>query len=387
MKKFNPIILFFLFQLTVFSGFSQKEIPNYIFAENAKPVIVLVSNIYFNKNVQTHWKGGKEYVKVSEYQNLNEAVWAEVVRVVANSFEDMGMKPSAVIGLDMAELITDRDLYNRTVKEKFSEIKPYYVIAVGFSDKKGLRNKFNRQKRLFPKDIKNASLSIGSFLETDPKVSYQIAIMFASFEKVLNKLQEDVNVKPPNYFLKNISEDKIAENEKKVIETIVNLDKLKTLETVSREYPKFPQGITNKKLLVVHLFQTNSHNESMNNRNLKAIEALRANLDKRYKGEYKLVFFNDYPKEISGGEYDYVLVPFHEAKVKTTISTSTDHYTRARQNETELINVFHYVVKDIETKEAYYGPNKKKLMNYASQNLNASLTVTLNSMAKYYGWK
>lgn len=370
------------------TGHAQKEVPNYVFAENVKSLVVINSNLDFENYVPTF----KTTVDLEEeVSNLDEALWEEIVRMVLETLEGVNIKPAGVIGIDQAQLAQNPKSIYEIFNKELLEIKPYYYIRISFVDENRIKRKYKSQKKLTATDIKEVMFTINTAnpRSTDKVFAYMIRGLNLSLDRVISKFEKDVQSKPSSYFLKKIDDERIKENEENTLKGLKVMKASSSLKTVGKEHNSFPSDITEKKILVTHDFMTNTGIKGLDNSSNKNIEELKKYLDKFYKGEYKLIFKRDYAKELGKGDYKYALTPFNQQVVKTTTTTTREGLSSFPKTERDsrLATEYFYVVKNIKTDEVYYGPDKDKLQKKAGEAMAWSIKATLKIMAQYYGWE
>lgn len=191
-----------VFALAASLSFGQynHEIPNYIFAQNAKPVVIWITNMDYHHEVATEWGSAGSRTEPDYYDSKSEALFAEITRVIMSNLEGLGFKPKALVAIHSDELHMNADAYNHAVEGELAGINPYYTIAINHHNEKNLKKLFKEKGRLFPEDLTQVDIKIDHWHDPKPHTIYVIDWHGHNYKEVVDKLKEDINKKQRSYF-------------------------------------------------------------------------------------------------------------------------------------------------------------------------------------------
>ncbi|MFI5217842.1 MAG: hypothetical protein ACHQNT_00020 [Bacteroidia bacterium] len=369
MKK---IILSVLIALICFGiSFGQKpskEIPNYLLAENSNFIVQITTPSSKMKTqpgvsvLDVFQINHMKKIVPEDYPNLDEGLFKALTVMMKNEFASMNMNPAAFVSL------SNKDVQNaefmKNLQDQYLDIKPGFVVNIALSD-------WDKEKKAFEKnkleldDVKPVTLMISKLGDTDVSNMFLLFKMSMSVAEMFKDLKKMIADKGPSYFIKymDIDEEIFSNSE-------FNNEMYEKLLTESAVVEKYPdeKGLKEAEVLVL----TYSKKDDM------YYKQTLKNLQKYYPYKYKVIEQKDLPEHLNK-DYKYLLFAKGEMAQKVKFEDG--------KRETRPIYLMHYVLKDLQTKEIFYGPDKNKLIKNASSSPSYALKHTLKYMQDFYGWQ
>ena len=373
----NRLIAFFYVGL-IFSSFSfcqfSEEVPNYIKAKNSNFIVSIITMEDLSVSTEQSYiskipHSSMERIRPEDYSSLDEGLFNAISFFINQEFEKLNMAPSGFINMNMRAM-ADPNFMKETAEQYFG-IKPGFMVMIFCSDWSKAKKAFKKNK-LSPKEIKPISFSIIKMGEENPQQPFAINKMNMSLSTTFEVLKKKISKKPKTYFIENMEID-----EDNFLEKIINSPLYDKMVTENESIEGFPNEneLKENEILVISYGKPDDMYYKHSLKQLK----------KYYPYKYKLLNGQNDMEDIDE-KYKYILMAKTYLAKKTTTRSSSGSSMQSK-TKTKTVSMFYYVIKDIETKNIYYGNNRTALENNASSSPSVGLKRTLKLMKEHYNWE
>jgi len=377
--KRTLLSIFFLIPFAVYSQ-GKGDIPPQLKADNSHFIVFLVNYMGTSSSEVPFFDPAAPDASASG--NEEHDVFPALAAAINKDLQELGIRPAGFIQTSMSGWQNPDQLIQAS-KRYVKEDPAFYMV---FSFMSWEQEKAALKKGRFDiAEVKCMSMGISEKLyETNPDKIFGISDQNMSLSDVMETLAEKIAEKPAGYFVESIERsgdqfsDKNGEPAKKALATG------DTLAT----FPEESELKTRDLLVVVPLIYQNSF--------IPRAEKL---MDERYPYGYKVITQDNYAQHVEDGSYAYALLPEGSNKEVTTRTTRYNEprnpHQRNMQNGTNLKTTertrtapeFYYTLKGFESLNAYYGPNKDRLIKQVDANPVNALKRMLKEMEDHYGWE
>lgn len=343
------------------------DLPNTLLAKNSNCVVnmftmlkpgverskLIVAAIPFKRS---------EKITASDYPSIDEGMFQVITAILRQKMADMNMHPSAFNNINLGEARTNPDIIE-DMMNSLAEFDPVYTISISMINLEKAKKAFAKGK-LTLEHIKPVAISIQPIGATDPNEIYVVRNRGLSIEDAFKAVAKDIAAKDPSYFLEEAEAVEYVADQK-------GMDIMKVVMEENKGTQGFPASeiLEKNEILVMAQQLSKTFNPG----------PYQKHMEKFYPYKYKLISGADYESYMDKG-YRYILFPKTE-EYKVT-KTSVDR----TEIKTYIETRFYFVIKDMETKEVFYGPSKEYLDKHAQRYPPRGLQRMLKAMNQHYNW-
>ncbi|MFA6924370.1 MAG: hypothetical protein WC223_08970 [Bacteroidales bacterium] len=363
-------ILVFIFT-NAFSQYS-KELPNYILAKNSNFVVRILSmgknQITFSRDKGAYYFPGTTYKKINpdDYKtSLDEGLYNAICELINERLLKLNMKPSAFQYVTKSEYVESMSKY----KDNLQQL-PAFILSINFSEIPKAEKAF-KNGELTLEDVKPITLTIQKLGEIQASQIYVIQKANLSLADAFDELKNEISKKTKGYFI-----EKIAVDTSNTVETMNSSQRYNDMLTkINNSIESFPDEneLKSNELLVINSYGSDAKYNEI--------------LEEYYPYKYKVINYYDLIKSSCKG-YKYAFVIISDLYNKSSIHSSKNNIGNKTYEKTNTtISKAYYILKNLETYDAYYGTDKAGLIASEVQNPFKALKTTLELMKKYYKWQ
>jgi hypothetical protein len=366
--KFRYYIL--ILAITVFgtqTTVAQKttsELPNYILAENASPLIYL----YFMQKIKSTTSFGtilmpSKELEMSDFPQIDDAYVNMIASTIEERLQSIGIRSGGYMMLGMSNMSNEELM--KTMQESLKEADPYYTMAITIWDWEKVVKKIKKAGD-FTLDMQDkAGFSITPLTATTLVESYMVQSC-KDLDICMNFLEDEIKSKGADYFStsveKTVDIDEMIETSEKFTDVLITENNRKN------EWPDESLLKQGKTLVICH-----SRFKGKN-----AYKWADDGLTKFYPYPHEMFYYSNM-SEINLDEYTHALVPVQKIMEKSKAKTSGVGPDRIK---TSIETNYYYVLKDLKTLDTYVGPEPKKVTNFSMSDQPLALRKILKIRSK-----